>query len=280
MLLLAVPAFPHYMIKGVTMKFLPAALLSLLFVTSVFSQASNAQGVSQNISPALDQIMPTIDSMKRLPIKGVVAVSSKGKTLYMSDNGRFVFMEAQLYDTWNRQHLDSMAEIELWSDKIDLNRLGLDVSKLGALPYGHGDKKVVIYIDPHCPYCEKLLHQIEDMTDEYTFKLIVVPFLGERSAKVTRRLMCGLEQGIDRRKLANSIVKKAYNDLPSDSKSCDSGPVEKALLTAKLTGVQGVPFIIAENGTFQPGYVENLSDWLANVEKNDQVSSLENEDVE
>jgi hypothetical protein len=90
----------------------------------------------------------------------------------------------------------------------------------------------------------------------------------------------GIEQGVDKSELADIIVHKRYNDLPSDDTTCDTGHVEKILLTAKLTGVQGVPFTIADNGSYMPGYIANLGEWLAKVDAEDQVKSLPNEPIE
>lgn len=261
------------------MKMRFAIIGGLLAILSAHCMASGQTGVAKNASPVLDEIIPQIDGMKRLPVQGVVAIDSNGRTVFMSDNGRFVFMEAKLYDTWNRQYLDSMAEIQQWSERIDLDRLGLDLDELQALPYGTGDKEVVIYIDPFCPYCEKQLQQIEELKDQYTFKLLNVPFLGERSGKMVRRIACGVEQGMDKRDLAEIIVHRRYNDLPADDKSCNVDHVEKLLLTAKLTGVSGVPFTISESGSYMPGYIKDMAQWLRNAEEGDRVSSLPNEPV-
>ena len=262
------------------MKKLSLIITAALTAVAVNAFAAGNTGVAKNQSPVLDEIIPQIDGMKRLPVSGIVAIDSRGRTVFMSDNGRFVFMGAKLYDTWNRQYLDSMAEIEQWAEKIDIDRLGLNLDDLHALPYGTGDKKVVIYIDPFCPYCEKQLEQIDSLKDKYTFQIIAVPFLGERSGKMVRRLACGIEQGMDKAKLADIMVHRRYNDLPEDDTTCDTGHVEKILLTAKLTGVQGVPFTIADNGSYMPGYIENLGGWLSKVEAQDQVSSLPNEPVQ
>jgi len=262
------------------MKKIASLIACSIAAVSFQASASDMSGVAQNTAPVLDQIIPQIDGMKRLPVSGVVAIDSNGRTVFMSDNGRFVFMGAKLYDTWNRQYLDSMAEIQQWAEKIDIDRLGLNLDELHALPYGTGDKQVVIYVDPFCPYCEKQLKQLDELKDEYTFKIIAIPYLGERSGKMVRRLACGIEQGIDKSELADIIVHKRYNDLPSDDTTCDTGHVEKILLTAKLTGVQGVPFTIADNGSYMPGYIANLGEWLRKIDAEDQVKSLPNEPIE
>ena len=50
---------------------------------------------------------------------------------------------------------------------------------------------------------------------------------------------------------------------PRDSK-CDHEPVQRALVTAKLFGIDGVPFLIAPDGRTFKGAPDNLADWLKN----------------
>jgi len=53
--------------------------------------------------------------------------------------------------------------------------------------------------------------------------------------------------------------------LPSEIDSkCDREPVQRAMVTAKLFGIDGVPFLIAPDGRIFKGAPDSLTDWLAN----------------
>ncbi len=58
---------------------------------------------------------------------------------------------------------------------------------------------------------------------------------------------------------------QAYETLPSEIDSkCDREPVQRAMVTAKLFGIDGVPFLIAPDGRIFKGAPDSLADWLEN----------------
>ena len=58
---------------------------------------------------------------------------------------------------------------------------------------------------------------------------------------------------------------QAYETLPSEIDSkCDREPVQRAIVTAKLFGIDGVPFLIAPDGRTFKGAPDSLADWLEN----------------
>lgn len=55
----------------------------------------------------------------------------------------------------------------------------------------------------------------------------------------------------------------AYDSLPSEiDAKCDREPMQRALVTAHLFGIEAVPFLIAPDGRTFKGAPENLTDWL------------------
>jgi thiol:disulfide interchange protein DsbC len=46
--------------------------------------------------------------------------------------------------------------------------------------------------------------------------------------------------------------------------SCNKEPLQRAIVTAKLFGLPGVPFLIAPDGRTHSGAPESLADWLEN----------------
>jgi len=231
----------------------------LLFVSSM----SHAE--LEERKPALDEIIPAIDAMVTLPGSDIKAVEARGRVLYMTANGRFVFTEAKLYDTWNRRFLSDMSEIQSWSDRINMERIGLDLNELGSLTYGSGSKKFVMWLDPLCSVCSKALKQLPDLADEYQFELLVVPFLGSESASVVRQFLCARDQGMPQSEQVAALIDHDFSSLPAASKSCNTESVEKLIVTGRVMGIEGVPYIIAPDGRFKLGLPSDgdLSAWLS-----------------
>ena len=66
-------------------------------------------------------------------------------------------------------------------------------------------------------------------------------------------------------KARDALTHQVYDTLPSEiDPKCDREPFQRALVTAKLFGIDGVPFLIAPDGRTFKGAPESLADWLAN----------------
>ena len=123
---------------------------------------------------------------------------------------------------------------------------------------------MVVFVDPRCPYCGKVQKQMEAIKGQYTFKLVPIPVLGPESQSLVVKISC-LLQTPSKDKARDALMHQAYDTLPSELDSkCDREPVQRALVTAKLFGIDGVPFLIAPDGRTFKGAPENLADWLAN----------------
>ena len=60
-------------------------------------------------------------------------------------------------------------------------------------------------------------------------------------------------------------MKQDYTGLPTGNPTqCNKEPLQKAIVTAKLFGLPGVPYLIASDGRTHSGAPDSLADWLAN----------------
>jgi len=127
-----------------------------------------------------------IKEIVTLPIKGIRAVESDGQIVFISDNGRFV-ITGQIYDVWGR----------------------MDVDKLNTISFGHGPKDVVLFVDPRCGVCHKLIGEAKPLAEEYTFKIVVIPALGDESNQLAKALHCAKDK-------TNALDALLNNTLGSD----------------------------------------------------------------
>lgn len=199
-------------------------------------------------------LIPEYDSIRRLPINGINMVEVDGRIIYTSTNGRFVFTGAELYDTFNRKRLTTASEIAEYSQKLNLDAMGIDRAMIGAVSLGNGSKQVTMFVDPMCGYCAKMLSQViqnPELYKMYTFNIVGIPILGNQSASVLRNLICAFKNDeLDAGGFVATLANKSYSDLKSYATPCDGGNVERALITAKLLGAKGVPFIVSSSGKY------------------------------
>jgi len=206
------------------------------------------------VGPTLNDMLPSFDSVRRMPIDGVNIVEMDGKVILTSNNGRFVFTNAVLYDTWNRRHLRTPDEIAKYMNVIDTQKMGLDMSLLGAIKIGSGEKVATFFVDPQCEYCAGLLQMAisdESILNDYSINLVLLPILGEESGRLSRNLICANIKGqMDNMAVAKALAAKSYDGVANSPSRCDDGSMERAIISAKLFGAQGVPFVINPEGRY------------------------------
>jgi thiol:disulfide interchange protein DsbC len=209
-----------------------------------------------------------IDGMQDLPITGLKMVKTGEQIVFMSSNGRFALYGGKLLDVWTQQEIKDLPDIDRIARRIDLSRMKLNVDDLGPVTVGHGKEAVLIFIDPRCPYCGKVMKDLQALQDRYTFKLVMVPILGQESQNIVVQLACQQASKKDQKdqdSVRQRLLKQDYAGLPTDNPaSCNKEPLQRAIVTAKLFGLPGVPFLIAPDGRTHSGAPESLADWLEN----------------
>ncbi len=105
---------------------------------------------------------------------------------------------------------------------------------------------------------------MEALKARYTFKLVSVPVLGPESQNLVMKLGCQLQTPA-KDKAREALLHQAYDSLPAEiDAKCDREPMQRALVTAHLFGVEAVPFLIAPDGRTFKGTPDSLANWLAN----------------
>ncbi|WP_347987619.1 DsbC family protein [Methylomonas sp. AM2-LC] len=208
-----------------------------------------------------------IDGMQDLPITGLKMIKTGDQIMFVSSNGRFGIVGGKMIDVWTSQEIKDIADIDKIANRIDLSRMKLNLDDLGPVTVGHGKETVLAIIDPRCPYCGKVMKDLQALQDKYTFKLVMVPILGQESQNVALQLACQLASNDKKAQesVKDRLLKQDYAGLPTDNPTqCNREPLQKAVVTAKLFGIQGVPFLIAPDGRTHSGAPESLVDWLEN----------------
>lgn len=183
----------------------------------------------------------SISQITVLPVTGVSMVeTSDGKMVLMSSNGRFVF--DGVFDTWNDKNIETTSDVKKFAQRINIDHIKLQLDDLHHYKYGSGDKRVTVFIDPKCGYCKRMIDSMANLTEEYTFNIFPVGLLGKESQKILNNLSCSTpEEGL------NAIISHNYNDLKSHDKNCNPQKSMKTLATARVFGVNAVPFSISSN---------------------------------
>jgi thiol:disulfide interchange protein DsbC len=183
----------------------------------------------------------TFSSVERAPIAGMFEVSM-GKNIAYTDRDLRYFLFGSMYDMVTQQDLTASKRQAM--TKIDWNELPLKDALVTVK--GNGSRKVAVFSDPDCPYCRKLENELMKMTNVtiYTF-MFPIDSLHPQARKKAESIWCAKDA-------ANLWAKHMTENATVPSANCDN-PVGRNVALAGKLGINGTPYLIAQDGRSLPG---------------------------
>ncbi|HQR51495.1 MAG TPA: DsbC family protein [Methylophilaceae bacterium] len=190
---------------------------------------------------------PNVDvkSVTKTPYAGLYEVVAGEEIVYTDEGLNYLFLQGDLVDVKSRRSLTGPRRDELEENKtqktaIDFSALPLD--KAVKVVRGDGSRKVAVFSDPDCPYCQKLereaLANITDVT-VYTF---LYPLAGHADApRKAKAIWCAPDRA------------KAWEDwmlrgqLADGSTSCET-PLEPIRALGFKLDVDATPTLFFPSG--------------------------------
>ena len=191
-----------------------------------------------------------IDKTVTLPVTGILATEKSGKVVILSTNGRYTIV-GDIVDNWSKKKLRTLDDIRESSNVIPLKEMGLDLKELDPVTVGHGPKKVVIFTDPYCTYCKKIIDQTTNIDlNKYSVEILPLGLLGRESESRVADIYCAQDK-----RSANALFLAGDNTTPIKriAGSCDGEAFMKRSVAAQIFGVTAVPFIIRDDGHYVRG---------------------------
>ena len=189
-----------------------------------------------------------------------ITLTGRPEVYFVSGNGRYVVRGA-IYDLWQGRELATLAEVKTATQTVNFPALVRLIPEFEPFRVGTGTKRVVVFLDPFCPYCQRLLAEIGQRTGDKEHEFIILPvaLLGPESVRAVRNLHCAS----DRPAALNALLTHNLAAPLEEVADCDVGAVQKRLIFARLMQVRAVPFLIRDDGLRQEGMPANLTAWLA-----------------
>ena len=222
--------------------------------------AAPAEGTPAIGSPAAPEAPVTTAEaaadIVRLPIGEVLALRRDGRIFLLSGNGRFSFA-GPIRDLWRGETLETLAALRDAAERIHFADMGLDPRTLNGVTLGHGAEEVVVFVDPRCGVCHRLIEEAAPLADKYSFRFVVIAALGAESNRLARALYCARDESDALEALRDGTLESL-----AQRGDCALDGYERALLLADLIGVDGVPFLVAPDGRIARGRPRDLESWL------------------
>lgn len=165
----------------------------------------------------------------------------------------------------DRQKVDNQRIDEV---KIDLAKINIADAVVAKSP-NKVNKKLIIFIDPDCPYCKLLEHQISErqLNNKADIYYMMMPLsIHPESKGRTVNILCSTTP-VDT--LNEYMLKNNTNPSFKAIDGCNVEPVlERTGSTARELGINGTPAIITGKGELIMGDdIEAIENYLNSVEK-------------
>jgi thiol:disulfide interchange protein DsbC len=204
----------------------------------------------------------TFKNTRPSPVPGVFEVQMGDNITYVDASGKYFFF-GKLYDMPNQADLTEarMAEV----NKLDIGSLPLK----DAIKHvkGTGERTLIVFSDPDCPFCKNLESSLKDLTDVtiYTF---LFP-LGSLHADARRKAV-NVWCAKDRAAAWESLMVR--NKQAPDA-ACEN-PVDRSVALGAKLGISGTPTMFSGDGRKRAGAADAnvINAWL-NAGKNTPVAS-------
>ena len=205
-------------------------------------------GVAASLKTRLEKVYESqglkVLSVGETPIQGIYEVVVSGKQIIYTDAKGDYMLVGDLIDVNTRQSLTDERAAEL--NKIDFASLPLD--KAIKEVRGNGKLQVAVFSDPDCPFCKRLEHEFEKMTDITIYNFMMpIPSLHPDAARKAEILWCQPNPT----KAWTEWMRKGK--FPSGNGKCDN-PVAETTSLGEQFGFNGTPTLVFPNGRTQSGY--------------------------
>jgi thiol:disulfide interchange protein DsbC len=206
-----------------------------------------AEELIKKLNPAI-----TVVDVRLAPVKGlwqieVDAGEGKRGALLLDFAKKYFVVLSQLIP------IDAIGKPQ----KTDFSKLPLkDAVVLGAKG---AKKKVAVFTDPDCPYCQKLheeMKQVISKRKDIAFYLILYPLPMHKDAyKKSQAVLC--ERSPD-------LLDDAFSGKALPEPKCTNEQVEKNIALGKELNINGTPTMVREDGTMLSAYLpaDKLIDWI------------------
>ena len=211
------------------------------------------------LKKVLEQKFPgaEIRGVVKTPYFGLYEVMFDDRIVYTDGKAKYVLIGA-VYDTESKTNLTE--ERQRKQNRVNVAALPLDLAIKKVK--GNGERKLVVFSDPDCPFCaqlEKTLKSV-DNTTVYTF-LFPIDQLHPDAARKSRMIWCAP----DRVKAWDAHYDSGT--LPDNPGECEN-PVAKTQALGASLKINATPTLIFADGSMVPGAlpVERLEGEFAKAE--------------
>lgn len=243
------------------MKLKQLLLIGSLMIASIGSaMAANATTIYQpkpvkdtKVVSYFHKLLPTttINSIYTTPYPDTYALLIGGNVIYGNMKSNYLTV-GHMFDVYTRDDItDNLVKQN--TPKIDLKQINIQDAVVSKAP-SSVNKKLIVFIDPDCPYCRQLEAQIYqqgiDKKADIYYMLMPLPMHPNAKAHSTN-IICSKDQIAT---LKEYMVNDNDNPKVTLADGCNIDPVlERIGSVTRSLSINGTPAIVTGDGTMIMG---------------------------
>ncbi len=189
------------------------------------------------------QLGVTVGAVRRMPF-GLYEVVAEDEVFYVDEKVGYL-VTGRVFDLRTRQDLTAERRDEAL--RVDFKSLPMQLAIKSVR--GNGERSLVLFEDPNCPYCKHLEKDLEhlDNTTIYTF---LYPILSDDSYRKSQAVWCAGD-----RDAAWAGLMLRGKDPGTAAADCQH-PLEEVLALGHKLHVNGTPTLVFADGRRAPGVID------------------------
>lgn len=223
-----------------------------LIALSLFAAFSSAHGADvEKMRKQLGERMPgaQIGAITKAPFGGLYEVVLNGLNVFYTDENANVAIIGKVIDLKTKKDLVEARTREL--QHVDFASLPLD--KAIVKVKGDGSRKLAVFSDPECPFCQELEQELAKVSDVtiYTFLYPINEIHPDAERKATL-VWCAK----DRAKAWDDMMLN-HKEPAAGDKPCEA-PFEAIREVARKAWITGTPGLVFGDGRLVPGVIKSF----------------------
>jgi len=236
-------------------------LLSAAVCNSAFADADDVPAdLAAKLRATLKERIPElrIEGIHKGPIPGLYELNAGSELLYVNDSGTLIF-EGRMIDTKSRHDLTS----ERWNvlNAVDFNALPFNLAIKTVR--GDGSRKLAVFADPLCPYCQQLEQEMQGISNVtiYTF-LYPIETLHPGASVKSVEIWCSKDP-------SSAWSKWMTQKTNPDDTRCKGAPVDELQKLGEKLHVDSTPTLFTVDGQRTRGAIKHneIEQLLASAHK-------------
>lgn len=208
--------------------------LTLLLCQSLSAQETDADVIALKSKLAQHYPKLQLKNLQATEMKGLYSATLDDKVIYVNAQAEHLFVGSMIR---LKDQKNLTKALVLPTASFDLNHLPLaDAIKSVK---GNGQRQLVIFSDPLCPYCQQLEKNL-DALDNVTIYIFIVP-LKTGSMAVSKNIWCAEQRSFVWQQWMRKQV------APTKQEQCET-PLQRNMQLAQKLGLTGTPMLVFANG--------------------------------